>query len=329
MKHAGFSQIFYTLIIASLFVAFISVIYFSQPKNTPSTPIFNYSPQPTKPLVPSIALQNYTNPTFNYSINYPDTYEILSQTSKQKSQLGPGQNICLAKKGSNTCQLIFNAFDNVDIFKNQPPITVAERQVLDSGLSYRITESVLNGYKTASIVLSDSNDKNDIFIAHPTANLFIEIVGTTPDFTQIISTFKFTDSKAVSEAGKHIGIVKNIYENNGKKYLTIDYIELLTGEAGGKACIEDAKCEKDCLGSFQSYCLPNDYYIRNNNDKIRTFEISPQAIIKDLHPDNVSLANTTFPRFKSYFDRKQSSDIYNIAVNSDNIITSITQWFHP
>jgi hypothetical protein len=54
----------------------------------------------------------YINPTYSYSIKFPDTYEVPPQTEKQKSQLGIDNNICVALKDSNTCLVIMDHWQN-------------------------------------------------------------------------------------------------------------------------------------------------------------------------------------------------------------------------
>src|SRR3989344_9202013 len=42
--------------------------------------------------------ETYTNKTFGYSLKFPATYQVPSQTEKQKSQLGIDNNIAIEKK---------------------------------------------------------------------------------------------------------------------------------------------------------------------------------------------------------------------------------------
>lgn len=71
---------------------------------------------------------------------------------------------------------------------------------------------------------------------------------------------------------RQMGYIKKVYEKNGKKYLDIDYIQWLAGDAAEKAMREDGQCPKsgECI-------VLDDYYIRNQNPLIRTFEILPDA----------------------------------------------------
>jgi hypothetical protein len=70
----------------------------------------------------------------------------------------------------------------------------------------------------------------------------------------------------------------NAYENKGKKYVDVDYVEWFNDpDLSLKAQVEDGRCQntEDC------YAFPNGYK-RNKNPLIRTFEIDPNVLI-DIH----------------------------------------------
>lgn len=141
------------------------------------------------------------------------------------------------------------------------------------------------------------------------------------------------DQENVLENGKQMGYIKSVYEEGEKKYLKIDYIQWLGGEEGAQACVEDKKCLPQCLE--EGGCLPNGYYVRNQNTKIRTFEISDSTMFDftDLQSagfelDNIPLASFTisFVEFKDIFsssDTEQEwlrNSIYNIELQNSVII---------
>jgi hypothetical protein len=73
-------------------------------------------------------------------------------------------------------------------------------------------------------------------------------------------------SSGPDERGRQVGYIKRVYKKGSRHYLTIDYVQFLTGQAAIKAAIED--------GFIKSgETLDNDYYIRNQNTKLRTFII--------------------------------------------------------
>ena len=71
---------------------------------------------------------------------------------------------------------------------------------------------------------------------------------------------------------KAMGYIKKVWEQGGKRYISIDYAEMLTGQAAIDAAVAagEIKPGED---------LPNDYYIRNTNKQERQFEVSGSAAI--------------------------------------------------
>jgi WD40 repeat protein len=113
-----------------------------------------------------------------------------------------------------------------------------------------------------------------------------------------VKNFKERAKQSQPETEKALGYIKAVYEKDGKRYLDIDYVQWLTGKEAIKAAIEDKECIVDFegedvskllkeleeydismgFGKFGS-CAPNGFYIRNQNPKIRTFEIDPNVSV--------------------------------------------------
>ncbi len=69
-----------------------------------------------------------------------------------------------------------------------------------------------------------------------------------------------------------MGFIKKVWEQGGKRYISIDYAEMLTGQAAIDAAL--------AAGDIQpGEDLPNDYYIRNSNKDLREFEVSGSVAI--------------------------------------------------
>jgi len=131
---------------------------------------------------------------------------------------------------------------------------------------------------------------------------------------------------------RQIGYVKKVYTKDGKNYLSIDYIQWLTGAEAEKAMREDGQCPKtgECI-------VFDDYYIRNVNPLIRTFEVSPDAKITMqtydmeetglIHPQEIS-----FAQFSWIFAPKVNSrlkDVPYIVEISSKKITKINEQYIP
>lgn len=131
---------------------------------------------------------------------------------------------------------------------------------------------------------------------------------------------------------KQIGYIKKVFSKAGKNYLAIDYIQWLNGAEAEKAMREDGKCPKngECI-------VLDDYYIRNVNPLVRTFEISPDAEITMqtydmeetglIQPQKISLS-----QFSWIFAPKVNSrlkDVPYIVEISSNQIMKINEQYVP
>lgn len=75
------------------------------------------------------------------------------------------------------------------------------------------------------------------------------------------------------QSSKTIGFVKNIYERDGKRYLTIDEAEFYMGERAVQEAVKDGKAYYKDNKPF----VYDDYYIRNTDKTVKEYEISNDA----------------------------------------------------
>lgn len=136
-------------------------------------------------------------------------------------------------------------------------------------------------------------------------------------------------------AEKQIGFVKKVYVKSGKNYLNIDYIQWLTGDAAEKALREDGQCPKsgECI-------VYDDYYIRNQNPLIRTYELSPDAkiVMQTYSAEQTGIVmnneEITFDQFKNIFSSGSESDFhlkdvpYIVEISNQQIV-KITEQYIP
>lgn len=118
---------------------------------------------------------------------------------------------------------------------------------------------------------------------------------------------------------KNSGIIKQVYDNNGKKYLDIDYIQWLT--------------EEDCKAK-NIECNPNGYLVLNENTQIRTFEISNDVeIIADIYSNmetyGVKMSYETFKSIFAVNSNSYSKDSIYWITTENNIVTSIKEQYQP
>jgi len=173
-----------------------------------------------------------------------------------------------------------------------------------------------------------------------------------------------------SEAGIHTGYIKKVYVSGGKFFIDIDFIDILSGYDAVKAQIEDngsynpSKSVADLLNILSSYrkdvdvysdafqksdlgayVPPNGNYDRNQNSKIRTFEVVPSATIKTTRKitangdiDTASGYNnqgviTTLALFMKAFnnpdDYMGKGFLGRIDINSFGKVIEINEIFRP
>lgn len=76
-----------------------------------------------------------------------------------------------------------------------------------------------------------------------------------------------TNEEQPSQTTEAIGYIKRLYSSEGKTLLEIDYVDMLASEEAQAAAREDG-------AEFEG-----DYYIRNRNPRLRTFELNNDAVI--------------------------------------------------
>jgi len=129
---------------------------------------------------------------------------------------------------------------------------------------------------------------------------------------------EYNTEKIKNPSQKEIGYIKKIYEEEGKKYLDIDYIQYFTGEKAVQAAEEDELLN----------CCPNGYYIRNESHKIRTFEIDDEAIFLKFimqHSEVMGNSPMGYEEFRIYSNRYFLVMIYI----SDEVVIKTEEIFTP
>lgn len=121
--------------------------------------------------------------------------------------------------------------------------------------------------------------------------------------TVATSTPKLPEEPAPLETGKNIGYIVKVYKQDEKQYLEIDYIQWFRKKEAIKAAMQDTSCERDkvndCAPSLKS-CV----YVRNNNPKLRVFEIAQDAEITMQTLSDTSSGNFNYGE-KINYDKLQ------------------------
>jgi hypothetical protein len=100
---------------------------------------------------------------------------------------------------------------------------------------------------------------------------------------------------------KGMGFIDKVWVKDGKRYLSIDYAEMLFGEAAQKAAIADGYLKP-------GETLDNDYYIRNQNTKKREFSISADVVITTATRQGGMDEPATWEQFLSFWGPNPPQD---------------------
>jgi hypothetical protein len=135
-------------------------------------------------------------------------------------------------------------------------------------------------------------------VSDTTTSLAVEETTTTASTAEgeTTTTEKLSTAEQRLSNGhiKAMGYIKSVSEKNGKRYISIDYAELLTGQAAFDAAIAAGEIQ-------EGEELPNDYYIRNVNTEKRQFEVSASVDITTSTWHGEQNNPVTWDVFKSFW----------------------------
>ena len=139
------------------------------------------------------------------------------------------------------------------------------------------TTTIAGSITTTSEAVTEPSDTTTVTgeVTTATTGIVVTIPSTTT--TEAITT---TTTEALSSAEtrladghiKAMGYIDKVYLKNGKRYISIDYAEMLSGAEAIAAAIAAGYISP-------GEDLPNDYWISNTNPQKRTFEVSNSVAI--------------------------------------------------
>jgi tetratricopeptide (TPR) repeat protein len=119
---------------------------------------------------------------------------------------------------------------------------------------------------------------------------------------------------------KKIGILQRVYEKDGKRYMELDEFEWYSGDEALEEAKKDGQDE-----------VPNDYYTRNPDNILTTYELSPNATYNVIAFSDSGLSSQDII-YEQFMVNLASDALYNdlfwIDVNG-NVITSVVQQYTP
>ena len=90
---------------------------------------------------------------------------------------------------------------------------------------------------------------------------------------------EISTTERVGETGRNHDYIRRFYLSKGRFYVTLDYIQFLTGKAAVAAARRKGDAQVEVVNGDSIYSVFDDHYIVNDLVSPRTFPLSEQAII--------------------------------------------------
>jgi len=84
-------------------------------------------------------------------------------------------------------------------------------------------------------------------------------------------------TETVGETARSHGYIRRFYQNDGRYYVTVDYIQFLSGDAAVAAARRKNDAQVEVVNGDTVYSVFNDYYIVNDNLEQRTLPLGEEA----------------------------------------------------
>lgn len=187
------------LLIGVVLILLVGVGFFVLTKQSSQTsaPVTNSESQPSpsviteqKSITDTSNWTVYTNKTFGYSLKFPVTYQVPSQSEKQKSQLGVDNNITVEKKSDPSGSSVIV----IDVNLNKDNLSLGDymnKNLKMFGIDGPLVNYKFNGYDS---LFNKNQPGTNVFIKQ--GQYIYHITATTAssdkEVGDIVATFKFT-----------------------------------------------------------------------------------------------------------------------------------------
>lgn len=84
-------------------------------------------------------------------------------------------------------------------------------------------------------------------------------------------------TETIGATGRSHGYIRRFYQDKGRYYVTVDYVQFLTGDAAVAAARRKGDAAVDVVKGDTMYSVFNDYYIVNDQPRLRTLALAPDA----------------------------------------------------
>ncbi len=134
---------------------------------------------------------------------------------------------------------------------------------------------------------------------------------------------KTNAAKATTRDGKQLGYVKKLYEESGSKYISIQYVQWLSGEEAIKAMMEDDKCTREEAQSRYT----DDHYIRDKNKEVKKVKVSNNATYSIIKT-GAEATKSNFDEVKKELGETTQGILCDVTIKN-NEVTDLKQKYQP
>ena len=124
--------------------------------------------------------------------------------------------------------------------------------------------------------------------------------------------------------------IKKFYQEGNTRYIDADFIQFLFGDKAVAAAKKHNDAEMEVKNGDTTYYVLNDYYVLNENTRIRKLALSPDVACYTLSysAPRVMLEKTSLEKLESNYD-KNHDNYYILILDKNNVITSIKEQYVP
>lgn len=140
-------------------------------------------------------------------------------------------------------------------------------------------------------------------------------------------TNKGNNNSEAAKTKKEYAFITKIEEEQDSVFLTVDYVQYLTGDSATKAAVEAWTADTFQIDGVTHVDVPNDYYILNKSQKLRRLMLVDKCKIDfllEIDRIDITVDNSLSSLMKIYKD-----NLFILEIDSNDRIRSIHEVFRP
>jgi hypothetical protein len=139
-------------------------------------------------------------------------------------------------------------------------------------------------------------------------------------------SFSFCKNNINIEQEESYCLISSVYLENGKYYIEADYVQYLVGDKAIEAAKKAGDADIKLVDGEQKYSIPNDFYIINENPKLRKLELSKNVRLNLVNA--YDLKGNDVKSIFDYFKNNYNDKIFLLKLNKGKVV-EIDEIFTP